>query len=72
MTEAGSQPSEQPGPDEVERARVLREIYVYRDMVEGFMTFRRLTPENLGTAIAALQKTRSMMLQHGITDLPRR
>lgn len=54
------------------KRQVIREIYVYRDMTEGYMTGPQLSIENLNVAIAALQRTRTLMLQHGITTIPRR
>lgn len=58
-------------PTDSERAAVIRELYVYRDMTEGFL-MTDLTPEHLQTAITALTLARQKMLKHGIPVLPQR
>lgn len=54
--------------DEAERQKVMREQYVYRDMVEGFL-MDDVTVERLGTASNALTQTRGQMIEHGIEVL---
>jgi hypothetical protein len=64
-----------PGPEsstpDLARQKALREVYVYRDMVEGFM-MDDLNVERVCTAIAALERARETMLAHGIDVVPRR
>lgn len=66
---SGARP-EQP-LDEAERQKIMRELYVYRDMVEGFL-MGDLTVDRLGTAIGALTQARGQMILHGIEVLPNR
>lgn len=54
-----------------ERTAVIRELYVCRDMAEGFL-MADLTPEHLQTAITALTLARQKMLKYGIPVLPHR
>lgn len=64
--------AKQPEGAGADKQKALHEIYVYRDMVEGFMTGPQLSVENMNIAIAALQQARAMMLRNGITNIPRR
>lgn len=61
-----------PAANDAKLREAVREIYVYRDMTEGYMTSPQLSIENLNVAIAALQQARALMLQHGIRTIPRR